>query len=343
MIFDELMTGLNEAVGMESISDAPMTELEEMNAEIQDMIALESAFEEMEAYTVLEFADNVEATSALLAMREVALESTQGMDPAKIYEGFGIESEIAMEAAKDVLARKAYAGIAAIKALIATCIKWLKSLFGITVASKKVFTSLKKKADDMKKQLNKKAGSSKIDSEKLVRSIPDYQAGLKNWIGLFNNNITNLSNATRDMVSRIERGTLIDKNSEDSIETLNKQTEKHATAYKKSETEEVAGSQLITVLTGALSYLSSEAGKLKSKDPGKDIKSAIKELENYKKKLDNRDSSKDDKLEGKKASVNALITRLNKLNSLFKEDMKGIVRVSDDLLTMSKGVLAAIY
>lgn len=343
MIFDELMTGLNEAVGMESVSDAPMTELEEMNAEIQDMIALESAFEEMEAYTVLEFADNVEATSALLAMREVALESTQGMDPAKIYEGFGIESEIAMEAAKDVLARKAYAGIAAIKALIATCIKWLKSLFGITVASKKVFTSLKKKADDMKKQLNKKAGSSKIDSEKLVRSIPDYQDGLKNWIGLFNNNITNLKNATKDMVGRIERGELKDEHSEGSIETLNQQTEKHATAYKKSETEEVAGSQLITVLTGALNYLSTEAGKLKSKDPGKDIKSAIKELENYKKKLDNRDSSKDDKLEGKKASVNALITRLNKLNSLFKEDMKGIVRVSDDLLTMSKGVLAAIY
>lgn len=339
MIFNELMTGLNEAVGMESISDAPMTELEEMNAEIQDMIALESALDEEFAYNTLAFCDNTEATNALLAMRECGLESTQGMDPAKIYEGFGIESEIAMEAAKDVLARKAYAGVAAIKALIATCIKWLKSLFGVTVASKKVFASLAKKAKESKKQLSKKRGSAKIDSEKLVRELPDYAAGLTANMKVYDDCLAAADlYGNGDEVIKVNAQTYID-DTKDLDERISKLNE----SYNKSETTEASGSALVTTIITKLGELEKLGTDNKSVDAGKKINKAIKALEKYRSELDKKTSEDDKQLSEKKASINKAIVHLNKANTGAKTTLKNIVKIADDLLTMSKGVLAAIY
>lgn len=339
MIFNELITGLNEAIGMESVSDAPMTELEEMNAEIQDMIALESALDEEFAYNTLAFCDNTEATNALLAMRECGLESTKGMDPAKIYEGFGIESEIAMEAAKDVLARKAYAGVAAIKALIATCIKWLKSLFGVTVASKKVFASLAKKAKESHKQLSKKRSSAKIDSEKLKRELPDYSKGISENMKCFNDCILN--------ADILDKGSeVISSNAQvyiDETKSLEENITKLNEAYNKSETTEYSGSELVSTLLTKLKDLESLGNQNKSVDAGKKINQSIKALEKYRSELDKKTSEEDTKLSEKKASINKAIILLNKSNSGAKTSLKNVVKIADDLLTMSKGVLAAIY
>lgn len=395
MIFNELMTGLNEAVGMESISDAPMTELEEMNAEIQDMIALESALDEEFAYNTLAFCDNTEATNALLAMREVGLESTQGMDPAKIYEGFGIESEIAMEAAKDVLARKAYAGVAAIKALIATCIKWLKSLFGITVASKKVFTSLSKKAKDMKKQLSKKSGSAKINSEKLKRELPVYSSNDKGIAAICNlyvkhtGLIAKLNSSTGMMASESEEldinggigmeskdakkrdipnpaknakesnakddadaSSLLIKSFTDNVSTIKtkitevkEDVKKLPDLYDKTSTEEKAGSEVLTYLTTALGVLENIKSNIGSVDNvGKTINKTIKSLEKEKSRLDKvyKDTTAS-VLPSAQQSINTAITLLTEIHKAAKTEIKMIVKIADDLLTMSKGVLAAIY
>lgn len=359
MIFNELMTGLNEAVGMESYSDAPMTELEEMNAEIQEMVALESALDEEFAYNTLAFCDNAEATNALLAMREVALESTQGMDPAKIYEGFGFESAIAMEAAKDVLARKAYAGVAAIKALIATCIKWLKSLFGVTVASKKVFSSLARKGKDMAKQLGKKMGSKKIDSEKLKREIPDFSGKISEFVGNYDKHIalvkdTKLSSenlAVSDSglgnitgtIAKITVGSVesINKN----IEELKEFTKEYGEKYDKDDTTEKSGSELVTYLANACDSLDKTvASGRKNEDAGKKIKDAIKNLEDVKRDLDKESNKLNDTAKSKaKEMLNKQITFYNTVHSTVKADLKMIVKVADDLLTTSKGVLAAIY
>ena len=360
MIFNELMTGLNEAVGMESISDAPMTELEEMNAEIQEMVALESALDEEFAYNTLAFVENTEATNALLAMREVALESTQGVDPAKIYEGFGIESEIAMEAAKDVLARKAYAGAAAIKALIATCIKWLKSLFGVTVASKKVFSSLAKKGKAMAKELRKKQGSSKVNAEKLKRDVPKYQDKIKEFVGNYDKHLslvkgTKLSSENlavsnsglgniEGAIAKIVIGSVESINK--TIEDLKESTKDYGDKYDKGDTSEESGSSLVSTLISACDYLDKEvnSGNRKTEDAGKKIKDAIKNLEDVKKDLDKESNKMNDGAKSKaKEILNKQITLYNTVHSAVKADLKMIVRVADDLLTMSKGVLAAIY
>lgn len=351
MIFNELMTGLNEAVGMESYVDAPMTELEEMNAEIQEMVALESALDEEFAYNTLAFCDNAEATTSLLAMREVALESTQGMDPAKIYEGFGIESEIAMEAAKDVLARKAYAGVAAIKALIATCIKWLKSLFGVTVASKKVFSSLAKKGKDMAKQLGKKMGSKKIDSDKLKRDVPAYKTKIEEFVGNYDKHLAMVQgNGVLDVQWKYKSEDTYRNVSSESIEKkiddLKESIKDYGDKYDKGDTNELTGTKLVTTLKEACSYLDTQvnSGTRKTEDAGKKIKDAIKKLEDAKKDLDKKDSKlKDDAKSNLKELLNKQITLYNTVHSAVKTDLKMIVKVADDLLTTSKGVLAAIY
>lgn len=349
MIFNELMTSLNEVVGMESCSDAPMTELEEMNAEIQEMIALESALDEEFAYNTLAFCDNAESTNALLAMREVALESTQGMDPAKIYEGFGIESEIAMEAAKDVLARKAYAGTAALKALIATCIKWLKSLFGITVASKKVFKSLETKAKDMIKNLNRKSGSKKIDSEKLKRDIPKYAEALNTLVNYYDKILDKVSAQSQyDNIVKSGKnssGVAADKVIDDDYEAVKKIKEDLKDVYDKSSTDESTGTSLISTLTTALNTIKGIKSTVKVDDAGKHIKDAIKKLEDIRKGLEKRTADKQGEANNQDQIklINRYIGLYQECASASKAVLKEIVKVSDDALTMSKGVLAAIY
>lgn len=340
MIFNEFINGLDENIAMESMQEVVMTEEQEMNAEIEAMVAMESALDDMDAANVFAFVDGAEATNAYLAMRDAALPSNEGRDVAGIYKDFGIESEIAMEAAKDVLARKAYATKAAIKALIATLIKWLKSLFGFTVASKKVFESLSKKAKAMKTQLEKKKSSEKV-TEKLSKEVKaDFTAEINKWVGLYDKHIANVTtNIVADATSGdVNAITLKLKEMKDDF--------KVPEGGEAPNKEKMEGSTLVGHLISSLGTLV-EVNKRATVDAGKAIKDTIAKLEKLKKDVDAKvEKAEDDKkagLESQKALLNAKIKLCNEVNVACKKDLKGLVKVADDLLTVSKGVLAAIY
>lgn len=341
MIFNEMIQGLDEKLAMESANEKVMTLEEEMNAEIADLVAMESATDELDASNIFAFVDGVEATNAYLAMRDAGLSTSEGRDVAAIYKGFGIESEIAMEAAKDVLARKAYAGKAAIKALIATLIKWLKALFGVTVASKKVFESLAKKAKAMKTQLEKKKSSEKV-TDKLSKEVrTDFTEEINKWVGLYDehikNVVTNINTDEKGDVSTIE---LKIKSIKDAFKT----PEGGAAAPVKEKKE---GAELVSHLITSLDTLSGVNNRTTA-DAGKAIKDAISKLEKVKKSVDaklenEKDETKKAALSTSKEVLNAKIKLVNEVNSACKKDLKGLVKVADELLTVSKGVLATIY
>lgn len=341
MIFNEMIQGLDEKLAMESANEKVMTLEEEMNAEIADLVAMESATDELDASNIFAFVDGVEATNAYLAMRDAGLSTSEGRDVAAIYKGFGIESEIAMEAAKDVLARKAYAGKAAIKALIATLIKWLKALFGVTVASKKVFESLAKKAKAMKTQLEKKKSSEKV-TDKLSKEVRvDFVEEITKWVGLYDEHIKNVvTNITTDEKGDISAIELKIKSIKDTFKT----PEGGAVAPTKEKKE---GAELVSHLITSLDTLSGVNNRTTA-DAGKAIKDAIAKLEKVKKSVDaklenEKDETKKAALSTSKEVLNAKIKLVNEVNSACKKDLKGLVKVADELLTVSKGVLATIY
>lgn len=341
MIFNEMIQGLDEKLAMESANEKVMTLEEEMNAEIADLVAMESATDELDASNIFAFVDGVEATNAYLAMRDVGLSTSEGRDVAAIYKGFGIESEIAMEAAKDVLARKAYAGKAAIKALIATLIKWLKALFGVTVASKKVFESLAKKAKAMKTQLEKKKSSEKV-TDKLSKEVRvDFTDEITKWTKHYDDHIKYVT----EHVNMDETGDVDAMNlSIKTIRSAFKTPEGGAVAPTKEKKE---GSGLVSHLITSLDTLSGVNNRTTA-DAGKAIKDAIAKLEKVKKSVDaklenEKDETKKAALATNKEVLNAKIKLVNEVNSACKKDLKGLVKVADELLTVSKGVLATIY
>lgn len=341
MIFNEMIQGLDEKLAMESANEKVMTLEEEMNAEIADLVAMESATDELDASNIFAFVDGVEATNAYLAMRDAGLSTSEGRDVAAIYKGFGIESEIAMEAAKDVLARKAYAGKAAIKALIATLIKWLKALFGVTVASKKVFESLAKKAKAMKTQLEKKKSSEKV-TDKLSKEVRvDFTDEITKWTKHYDSHIKYVT----EHVNMDETGDVDAMNlSIKTIRSAFKTPEGGAVAPTKEKKE---GAGLVSHLITSLDTLSGVNNRTTA-DAGKAIKDAIAKLEEVKKSVDakienEKDETKKAALSASKEVLNAKIKLVNEVNSACKKDLKGLVKVADELLTVSKGVLATIY
>lgn len=344
MLLDEILNGLQGAPGMESVlGTGEMTEYDEMKEELADLAAMESAFEEMEACSVLAAIEEVNSIGMVLACREVGLESVQGSDKANIFKSFGVEDDIAMEAAKDVLARKAYAGVAAIKALIATCIKWLKNLLGFTVASKKVFSSLAKKGKAMKKDLEKKRSSKKIDAEKLKREVPQLTESLDTFVKLYDKHFGKIKDGDEASVKKTLSSTV--DQLKDATQKFKDDQKEYSDKYDKSNTTEKSGSELYTYMVnfcGALETIKTD----RTEDVGKKLKKAIKNLEDYQKSLDrdskeNKDNS--DSNENAKQILSAKITYYNVLHGVVKSDLKYIVRIADDGLTMAKGVLAAIY
>lgn len=342
MIFNEMIQGLDEKLAMESANEKVMTLEEEMNAEIADLVAMESATDELDASNIFAFVDGVEATNAYLAMRDAGLSTSEGRDVAAIYKGFGIESEIAMEAAKDVLARKAYAGKAAIKALIATLIKWLKALFGVTVASKKVFESLAKKAKAMKTQLEKKKSSEKV-TDKLSKEVRvDFAEEITKWTKHYDDHIKYVTEHVNmdDETGDVDAMNLSIK----TIRSAFKTPESGAVAPTKEKKE---GAGLVSHLITSLDTLSGVNNRATA-DAGKAIKDAIAKLEKVKKSVDakienEKDETKKAALSTSKEVLNAKIKLVNEVNSACKKDLKGLVKVADELLTVSKGVLATIY
>lgn len=145
--------------------------LEAMNEELKEQ-------ENIDNYYALECADagflatcEAELTAIAAATTEAA--GKTGEEAETIFRKYGLDSEYAMEAAKDVLARGAYMGSAKIKAMIAAIVKYISSLITFTATTNKGFKTAKKLIKKQRDAIRKKQGSKKVTDDKFVRNIVD--------------------------------------------------------------------------------------------------------------------------------------------------------------------------
>lgn len=138
-------------ISTESYNAEPeLSLLDQLNQEIATESAADDAIFGAYEADALACLDVIENVSIAMAEKECA---NEGVDAVAMYNDFGLE--LSTEAAKDVLARKAYAAWAAIKALIKTLIGWFKKLLGFATNAKKVFKKLSEKAKTIKKEMRK--------------------------------------------------------------------------------------------------------------------------------------------------------------------------------------------
>lgn len=340
--------------GMEGLGYEPaeMTLEEEMNAEIAMEAELDEAYAQMDFANIVAGTSQAEAILTAMAEREVGLESNAGRDAATIYGEFGLEG-FGMEAVKDVVARKAYSGIASLKALINTCISWLKQLIGITVASKKVFSGLSKKAKAMKKQLGKV--QSKV-SEKLKRDMPNYSTVLTKLAGtgvatagtqgLYKTISSNSQTNNDSFVESLKTAEAADvekmtKTVKDKNERFTQLNEDLKDIYDKGDTDDYEGSACFGHINTFLVNLEKVSNFYKSTDMAKGYEKQIKAFEKFRKEVDKKDSTVKAPTEVGQF-LNAKITSLNKNSTYGKKILKEIVRLADDGLTMAKGIYASL-
>ena len=337
--------------GMEGLGYEPaeMTLEEEMNAEIAMEAELDEAYAQMDFANIVAGTSQAEAILTAMAEREVGLESNAGRDAAVIYGEFGLEG-FGMEAVKDVVARKAYSGIASLKALINTCISWLKQLLGIHTASKKIFSGLNKKAKAMKKQLGKV--QSKV-SEKLKRDMPDYVAALDELARIYEpamrgsanaKNSFNLDETVVDILTNPNLEADI-SNMESRIEDVKRSSERLSDGdlYDAKDTNEYEGSECYNRVRNAVVTIETYGRTFKTEDIIKNYDKSIKNLEKVRREIDKRAKNEGFQVDPNVSRfLNKTIEGLNRSSAYQKKVLKLIVKVSDDALTMAKGVYASL-
>ena len=326
---------------------------QEMNEEIAMEAELDESYAQMEFANIVATTSQCEAVLTAMAEREVGLESNEGRDAARIYNEFGLEN-IGMEAVKDVIARKAYSGIASLKALINTCISWLKQLLGLTVATKKVWSSLAKKAKAMKKQLGKV--QSKV-SEKLKRDMPDYAAVLEKLAGKDSQNgaTAGLYKKVSDDSTSSQDNWINDLRTKSAnelkthIDAAKKANEKFAELnddlkdiYDKGDTDDYEGSKCYAHINKFLAKLETLGNHYKSTDMSKGYDKQIKAFEKLRKEVDKNDGNSITAPTELGQYLNAQITYLSKQTSYGKNIIKEVVKCADDGLTMAKGIYATL-
>ena len=332
--------------GMEGlgIEPAEVSLEQEMNEEIAMEAELDEAYAQMDFANIVASTSQCEAILTAMAEREIGLESNAGRDAATIYGEFGLE------AIKDVAMRKAYSGLASIKALINTCINWLKQLVGISVASKKIFSGLAKKAKAMKKQLGKV--QSKV-SEKLKRDMPDYTAVLKKLIdtqkkkGVYNSVSEHSGKDNSQFIEKLSKAT---KNELDGwIDNIKKSNEGFESKldslkeiYDKSDTSEYEGSACYSHIISFVGTLETLANSYKSVDMAKGYDKQIKAFEKLRNELGKTNTTITAPSTELSKYLNLKITNLTKYSNYGKKILKETVKVADDGLTMAKGIYAAL-
>ena len=327
-------------LGVESIlPETDLTLEQEMNEEISTEAELDEAYAGMEYSGIVAATSQAEAMLTAMAEREIGLESNAGADPCKIYQDFGLE------AVKDVVMRKAYSTIASVKALINTCISWLKQLVGIEVASKKIFSGLERKAKAMDKSLRKVA-SKKMD-EKLSRDMPDYTTVFTKLLsktdGLDyqpNRNVDSKLGPTT--YRKLSTFTAHNTSYTNADKAIDEKMEKINDIYDKNDTENFEGNACYSHILKAVSELKSTAASRKTSDKIKTVNDRIKDLEKLRRDVDKKDSSITANLDELSKEINLEIKVLTKLSNYRKKLLKIFVRVADDCLTMAKGVYAAL-
>ena len=322
--------------GMEGlgIEPAEVSLEQEMNEEIAMEAELDEAYAQMDFANIVASTSQCEAILTAMAEREIGLESNAGRDADVIYGEFGLE------AIKDVAMRKAYSGLASLKALINTCINWLKQLVGISVASKKIFAGLAKKAKAMGKQLGKV--QVKV-SEKLKRDMPDYAKALTELNSKYTSNYSrgkdnNLSTLKEAEATTLDPATDFMKEQSKKYTDLN---EALKDIYDKADTTDYEGSACYTTITKAVKSIETIGNANKSVDMAKNFDKEIKALENLRKEIDKKDA-KVKAPESLNKYINAEIVYATKMHNYAKSALKMYVKVADDCLTMAKGIYATL-
>ena len=141
--------------------------VEAMQEEINAIAEMHNNMDDMETAEVFYKACEAEMNLKLMA----AMEAEGVEDASKIFAKYNLTDSFSQEAAKDVLAREAYRGIAKIKTLIAAIIKFVQEFitFGGTIS--KAYAKLKKLAKSIRDGLKKKAGSKKVQEDKFTKEI----------------------------------------------------------------------------------------------------------------------------------------------------------------------------
>ena len=321
-------------LGVESIlPETDLTLEQEMNEEISTEAELDEAYAGMEYSGIVAATSQAEAMLTAMAEREIGLESNAGADPCKIYQDFGLE------AVKDVVMRKAYSTIASVKALINTCISWLKQLIGIEVATKKVFSGLERKAKAMDKSLRKVARN--VTEEKLKRDMPDYETALGSLRDIVAESLD--TKVTITVANLKASGTSMDTADVKTMsESIGDKIEELSDKYDKGDTDEYEGNACYSHILSAVKKVQDLGKNNKSTDHIKTINDRIKELEKLRKEVDKGDASIKADKNDLSAYITATITYLTKLSNYKKKALKLYVKCADDCLTMAKGIYATL-
>lgn len=182
MDINKLLNIGNESAGYE----APKSLLDEMMEEIGFESDIDNAVFDAEAAAITAAASIAENVYVAMAEKECSME---GANPLEVYKDFGIESNlvevVGTEAIRDVVARRAYSGLAQVKSLINTIISWLKRILGLSTNTKKIFKSLANKAKKIRKEVTQARAKF---SQKSVKNGSDeeIEKELPNYLGAAN-------------------------------------------------------------------------------------------------------------------------------------------------------------
>lgn len=177
MDINKLLNIGNESAGYE----APQSLLDEMMEEIGFESDIDNAVFDAEAAAITAAASIAENVYVAMAEKECSME---GSNPLEVYKDFGIEANlvevVGTEAIRDVVARRAYSGLAQVKSLINTIISWLKRILGLSTNTKKIFKSLANKAKKIRKEVtqarakfSQKSVKDGSDNE-IEKELPNY-------------------------------------------------------------------------------------------------------------------------------------------------------------------------
>lgn len=205
MDINKLLNIGNESAGYE----APQSLLDEMMEEIGIESDIDNAVFDAEAAAITAAASIAENVYVAMAEKECSME---GANPLEVYKDFGIESNlvevVGQEAIRDVVARRAYSGLAQVKSLINTIISWLKRILGLATNTKKIFKSLANKAKKIRKEVTQaraKFTSKSVKNgsdEEIEKELPNYMGtdgtNLNQPAGLLN--VINVYNRVRDLI-----------------------------------------------------------------------------------------------------------------------------------------------
>jgi hypothetical protein len=352
MNINQLLNIGNESAGYEG----PKSLLDEMMEEIGFESDIDNTIYEADAAAVTSAASIVENVYAVMAEREAGIE---GANPLEAYKGFGLEGAlvnyVGQEAITDVVARRAYSGIAQLKSLINTLIAWVSKILGLSANTKKIFKSLAEKAKKVRKDLSKaranfaaKAYKNGEDKE-FTREIPDYlgesdpdgtKYGIKTVIKIYEDVKSGLEVLMKDsnftngsLVINVNRST---KGIYSSVDNKEQVSEKIKTWKEDSKNEE-SNDTLFSKITGGLDAV--VAAKTDKIDIQKQADKVKKHLEKLRKDMESANKTQNKDISKDHETINEWIKWTTLDATYMNIFAKFYVRVADELFTDAKWLI----